>query len=578
MDRTSRPAIATGIALVGAALIGVVPATTTAPPDLQHRDMQLTTAGEINFPEVDWNDFVANTTANWNGLMDMYDHTTAIYSLPDAVYTQGLTQVFNDLSTDVQELAKYSAALSAYDAAVTAQNGELNPTGVLPPIPTFPDLYNDPVLNPVSALTLLVQNGLASSFGSNALEVGWTGIYQNMLPSINDINTEFSGISTQLENLVTGGTFSTSAIQTDFTNIGADFTTIEKFLSLAPTTLLNDYLNGYQVQSAAPDPLAGNVPGIGEAYTLNAPFTSADNVSITPEFGLLTNPFAAFTTDTSGFGDGTSSTFLGSSPLETGTLAALLQSEQTLADELLTVTSTVPGSGVAAPDPTGILTILGPDTLAFDLNLNNVPVISDVISLINGTIIPGINGGLTAAVNAVNTGIDTLNNTIAPVVNGVLSIYNGCIDNSICDAALTLFNGGTSPGTASDISSSLIPKIPASDIPSITPIDADINHTFDLPDVTGPSVPLYTFDIGQNEMAILSSIAGLAAPVSGTVSSADFGNFLAPDPIMNLGSLFDSAMASLLAIIPGDPLTLSASLPLDWANLVAESLQNLFTA
>ncbi len=69
--------------------------------------------GVINFPEVDYNDMVANTTANWNGLMDMFDHTTAIYSLPDAVYTQGLMQVFNDLSTDVQELEKYSAALSA---------------------------------------------------------------------------------------------------------------------------------------------------------------------------------------------------------------------------------------------------------------------------------------------------------------------------------------------------------------------------------------------------------------------------------------------------------------------------------
>src|SRR5690348_7685241 len=100
MHRTSRPAVATGVALVGAALIGIVP-TTMAPPDIQHRLVQLTTAGEINFPEVDWNDFVANTTANWNGLVEMYDHTTAIYSLPEAVYTQGLTQVFNDLSTDV---------------------------------------------------------------------------------------------------------------------------------------------------------------------------------------------------------------------------------------------------------------------------------------------------------------------------------------------------------------------------------------------------------------------------------------------------------------------------------------------
>jgi hypothetical protein len=247
VSRSSRPGITAGVALVGAALIGIVP-TSTGPADIQHRLVQLTTAGEINFPEVDWNDFVANTTANWNGLMQMFDHTTAIYSLPEAVYTQGLTQVFNDLSTDVQEVAKYSAALSADDAAVAAQHGQLDP-GPLPPIPTFPDLYNDPVLNPISALTLLVQNGLASGFGANALEVGATGIYQNMLPSINDINTEFSGISTQLENLLTGGTFSTSTITTDFTNVGTDLTTIEKFLSLAPTTLLNDYLNGYQVQS-----------------------------------------------------------------------------------------------------------------------------------------------------------------------------------------------------------------------------------------------------------------------------------------------------------------------------------------
>jgi hypothetical protein len=579
MSRVSRSGIAAGVALASAGLIAVTPMATT-PPEVQHRLVQLTTteAGEINFPEVDWNDFVANTTANWNGLVDMYDHTTAIYSLPEAVYTQGLTQVFTDLSTDVQELAKYSAALSAYNAAVAAQLGELNPTGTLPPIPTFPDLYNDPVLNPVSALTLLVQNGLSSGFGANAAEVGLTGIYQNMLPSINDLNTQFSGISTQLENLFTGGSFSMGTIDTDFTNIGTDFTNIDKFLSLAPTTLLNDYLNGFQVVSAAPDPLAGAIPSIADAYTLNAPFTASHNVSITPEFGLLTNPDAVFTTDTSGFGDGTSSTFLGSSPLETGTLAALLQTEQTLSDELLTVTSTVPGSGVTAPDPTGILTILGPDTLGFDLNLANTPVIGPIIDLINNTIIPGLNGGLTDAIDATNKGIGILNDTIAPVVNGVLSIYNGCIDNAICDAALTLFNGGTSPNTVSDISSNLIPTIPASDIPSITPIDADVNHTFDLPDVTGPSVPLYTYDIGQNEMAILASIAGLAAPVTGTVSSADFGNFLAPDSIMNLGSTFDATMASLLAIIPGDPLTLNASLPLDWANLVVESLNGIFTA
>ncbi|WP_428342602.1 hypothetical protein [Mycobacterium sp.] len=520
-----------------------------------------------------WNDMVANTTANWNGLMDMYDHTTAIYSLPEAVYSQGLTQVFNDVSTDAQELAKYSAALSAYNEAVAAQLGELHPTGTLPPIPTFPDLYNDPVLNPVSALTLLVQNSLSSGFGANAAEVGLTGVYQNMLPSINDVSTQFSSISTQVENLFTGGSFSMGTIDTDFTNIGTDITNIDNFLSLAPSTLLNDYLNGYQVQSAAPDPLAGTVPSIGDAYTLNAPFTANDNVSITPEFGLLTNPDAVFTTDTSGFGDGTASSFLGTSPLETGTLAALLQSEQTLSDELLTVTSTVPGSGVTAPDPTGVLTILGPDTLSFNLDLSQIPVIGDAITFINDDVIPALNGTLTTAVNAVNTAISGLNDTIAPVVNGVIDIYNGCVENTICGGALDLF-AGHDVSTISTLGSNLIPSIPTSDIPTINTIDPNVGDTFNLPGITEPGVPAYVMDLANNEMASLGSIAGLAAPVTGTVSSEGIGNFLAPDPFMNLGTLFDSTLASIFA---DTPLTFTSTLPLDWTNLVAESLQSLFT-
>ena len=566
-----RPGITAGIALAGASLIAITPASTLV-PELQHRSVQLidVEAGEINFPEVDMNDLVANTTANWNGLMDMYDQTTAIYSLPDAVYTQGLTQVFNDLSTDAQELAKYSAELSAYNAAVAAQLGELNPTGTLPPIPTFPDLYNDPVLNPVSAVTLLLQNGLASGYGANALEVGWTGIYQNMLPSIVDINTQFSGISAQLENLFTGGSFSMTAINTDFTNIGTDFTTVEKFLSLAPTTLLNDYLNGFQVQSAAPDPLAGTIPSIGDAYTLNAPFTASDNVSISPEFGLLTNPDAVFTTDTSGFGDGTLSSFLGSSPLETGTLAALLQTEQTLSDELLTVTSTVAGSGVTAPDPTGVLTILGPDTLGFTLNLSGIPIIGSVIDYINSTVTPALNGALTTVIETTNTVIGTVNDGVNALSTVITDTVNPFID--VANAFASIIGESIDPVT---VNIPNIPTIPLSDIPSIPSIPTLVGDTFNLPGITEPGVPAYVLDLAHNEMAILGSFASIAAPVTGTVSSEGIGNFLAPDAFMNLGTLFDSTLASIFA---DTPLTFTSTLPLDWTNLVAESLGNLFTA
>ncbi len=566
-----RPGITAGIALAGASLIAITPASTLV-PELQHRSVQLidVEAGEINFPEVDMNDLVANTTANWNGLMDMYDQTTAIYSLPDAVYTQGLTQVFNDLSTDAQELAKYSAELSAYNAAVAAQLGELNPTGTLPPIPTFPDLYNDPVLNPVSAVTLLLQNGLASGYGANALEVGWTGIYQNMLPSIVDINTQFSGISAQLENLFTGGSFSMTAINTDFTNIGTDFTTVEKFLSLAPTTLVNDYLNGFQVQSAAPDPLAGTIPSIGDAYTLNAPFTASDNVSISPEFGLLTNPDAVFTTDTSGFGDGTLSSFLGSSPLETGTLAALLQTEQTLSDELLTVTSTVAGSGVTAPDPTGVLTILGPDTLGFTLNLSGIPIIGSVIDYINSTVTPALNGALTTVIETTNTVIGTVNDGVNALSTVITDTVNPFID--VANAFASIIGESIDPVT---VNIPNIPTIPLSDIPSIPSIPTLVGDTFNLPGITEPGVPAYVLDLAHDEMAILGSFASIAAPVTGTVSSEGIGNFLAPDAFMNLGTLFDSTLASIFA---DTPLTFTSTLPLDWTNLVAESLGNLFTA
>ena len=566
-----RPGITAGIALAGASLIAITPASTLV-PELQHRSVQLidVEAGEINFPEVDMNDLVANTTANWNGLMDMYDQTTAIYSLPDAVYTQGLTQVFNDLSTDAQELAKYSAELSAYNAAVAAQHGELDPTGTLPPIPTFPDLYNDPVLNPVSAVTLLLQNGLASGYGANALEVGWTGIYQNMLPSIVDINTQFSGISAQLENLFTGGSFSMTAINTDFTNIGTDFTTVEKFLSLAPTTLVNDYLNGFQVQSAAPDPLAGTIPSIGDAYTLNAPFTASDNVSISPEFGLLTNPDAVFTTDTSGFGDGTLSSFLGSSPLETGTLAALLQTEQTLSDELLTVTSTVAGSGVTAPDPTGVLTILGPDTLGFTLNLSGIPIIGSVIDYINSTVTPALNGALTTVIETTNTVIGTVNDGVNALSTVITDTVNPFID--VANAFASIIGESIDPVT---VNIPNIPTIPLSDIPSIPSIPTLVGDTFNLPGITEPGVPAYVLDLAHDEMAILGSFASIAAPVTGTVSSEGIGNFLAPDAFMNLGTLFDSTLASIFA---DTPLTFTSTLPLDWTNLVAESLGNLFTA
>ena len=548
MTRTSRPAISGGIALVSASLIAITP--TAAPPHhILDLPVQLTTIehGDLFFPEVGWDEMVANTTANGNGLMEMYGQSTNLFSLPSAVYSEGVPKVFNDLVTQLQALATYSAA-------VTAQNGALDPNTPLPPLPDF---FSNPVTNPVSVLTLVLQNAIASNFASNAAQVGWEGIRQNMLPSFNDIGTQFSSISTQLQTLFTDGTFSVDAFQTDLTDIGNDLTAIGGYLSLAPSTILNSYLNGYPIVSASPDGLNGIVPSVGDAYTLNAPFNETTNVAITPYFGLLTNPFAAFTENVGGFGDGASPSFLGTAPMITGTLASLLQTQQTLAHELLTVTSTIPGSGVDAPPVTDALTILGPDSINIDLDLLGIPVVGDVISGIN-TAIDSVNSAVSELIGYLNTFVS---GTLDAVVNPFIGAVDGVIDliNAI-------------PGVDIDAIGEVSLTIPT--IPEIPSIPTDIAGTIGLPDVTAPGVPAYVWDLAMHQMAILGSMASIAAPVTGTVSSDGIGNFLAPDAIMNLGSIFNATMESIL----GDgPLAITATLPLDWTDLIATSLANLFT-
>ena len=568
MQRALRPWVTAGIALTGASMIAITPVAQSI-PELQRAVRLVDVAHGVNpFPEVGWNDFFANTTANWNGLMELFHNTTALYSLPEAAYTEGLPKVFNDLTAELQQLATYLAAAAQ-------QSSQVDPTGPLPPLPNF---FADPVLNPVSALTLQLQNGLASGFGANAAIAGLTGVYQNMLPSINDINTQSTDFFTQLKDVFNGGTVPTSAFQTDFTNIGNDVNNIGGFLSLAPSTALNDYLNGYPVVSAAPDPLA--VAGIHfalpipDAYTLNAPFTATTNPALTPEFGLLTNPLAAITADTGA--DGTHAGFLGTVPMDTGTLASLLQSEQTLSDELLTLTSSIPGSGVVAPAPTDSLTILGPDSLNITLDLSKIPVIGDVITLINTSIIPFLNTALTTTIGATNTVIDGVNTAVTGLSSVITATVNPFI--KAIDGIITAIN--LIPGVdikAIDPVTVNIPHIPdiSITIPTIDTINPVVGDTFSLPGIVEPGVPAYVADLAQNEMAVLGSFAGIAAPVTGTVGSAEFGNFLADNPIMNLGTGFDSLMASIFA---GSPLTITSVLPLDWTNLVAESLHSAFTA
>jgi hypothetical protein len=585
MQHALRPWISASVVLTGASLIAGTPAATSH-PHVQQRAVELTTIihGDLTFPEVDWDQLVSNTTANWDGLTDMFNNTTAIWDLPSAVYSDGLGQVFTDLYTDITELIAYAEAYAQQVAADQA----LDPTTVT--LPPLPNLFGDPVLNPVSALSILLDQSISSGYAMNAAEAGWEGVYQNMVPSIDDLETHFSDIFTQLGDIFTSGTLDTSAIGTDFTDIVNDLSTAWGYLSLAPTTILNDYLNGYPVQSESADPLSTYNSDFSslEAYTLNAPYNSTDEPATTLEFGLLTNPDAAITADTGT--DGTASSFEGTVPLTTGTLASLLQTEQTLDDELLTVTSTVAGSGVSAPTPTGDLTILGPNSIGFDLNLASIPVIGTAIDYINDTVIPDLNGALKDAVEVTNDAINGFNSTILPaldtVKNYIADVINAVVNPAI-HAANELVEGltaGIKDSGVPNVNVSIpnipnIPTIPLSDIPSIPSVPTVVGDTFSLPGFTGGSVPAYTEDLTQIEMSILGSIAALAAPVtgtefSGTATDPAIGNFLAENPVYNLGSVVDSLVSGLLGT--SSPLQITATLPLDWSNMIAETLNSLF--
>ncbi len=161
---------------------------------------------------------------------------------------------------------------------------------------------------------------------------------------------------------------------------------------------------------------------------------------------------------------------------------------------------------------------MGPDSLNLNLDLLGIPVIGDVIS--------GINSAITAVNSAVSDLISGLNSFVQDTLDAVVNPFISAVD-SVVDVINVIPGVDITPIGEVSLTIPSIPEIPS--------IPTDIASTIDLPSITEPGVPAYVWDMAQNEMAILGSIASLAAPVAGTVSSDGIGNFLAPDAIMNFG-------------------------------------------
>ncbi|GFG76171.1 hypothetical protein [Mycobacterium botniense] len=260
--------ITAGVAIAAAGLIAVSPWAPAVPVELQQRAVQLTTsAGLLNLGTVG------------DPLAGLFSGVSA-GTYPVIGPTELIANTMGNLS-GLEHVAANTVA------AVTAPDAEL---GLRAVIEGLLQLHlTNPVMNPISVLTEGALLALAPLYGPNAAFTGLVGIANNIDAAINSGSSQ-----AVLENLV-----------------------------LAPTTLLNDLVNGY--------PLTGVEP-----------FSDV----LSPQFGLLTNP------------DSTTN------PLATGGIDGLLALQQTLADEM----SAAGGANLT----TGSLTLLNPGSIDLTVNVDTL--------------------------------------------------------------------------------------------------------------------------------------------------------------------------------------------------------------
>ena len=195
----------------------------------------------------------------------------------------------------------------------------------------------------------------------------------------------------------------------------------------------------------------------------------------------------------------------------TGQLDGLQQLSNTVADEI---------SAIGGGDLTVTPTLL--DTSTVEVNVSTAALLNELFP--SGTIDLPLN-------------VDTLLGILLPG------------DPVLSSVATLLGTGGST-----DIS------IPVSELEGLLPSDLPLGVT--LPAIDGPAVPLFDYDLSQDALADLGSIA----PVSSVLPT-----LLTSDPTLNATSLLDSLLTELSL-----PISLAGSnIPLDLTGIVSELLAGL---
>ena len=478
MQSALRPWITAGVALTGASVVAVTP---VAPPqpDVQERSVQLTSGSSALFGDLtggiqqalgtlspDLGNISTSLSGGGDPLAGLFTGVD-----PGNYPTTGLAELIANTEGNLTGLEHIIGAnpfplLNAPDVTAGVQT-------------VFTDLLHgqlsSPALNPIS---LLIEGGLldfSPLYGPNAALNGLDGIANNIQ------GAESAG---------------------DYQAV------LENFL-LAPTTVANDFLNGYQ-------------PG-----TAGTPFTDL----VSPEFGFLTNP-------------------QGSPEFATGTLDAFQMLQQTLADEL---------SATGGSTATSTLPVLGPGTL--DLSVALGPILSALgadqsltVNALVGEIFPNGVGPLSlSALQTLlgTTGTENLATLIGPLLPNDLNIPVNipALDTTVptydADLAHDLLAVVGSVGPLSSALPSLLTPDPSIDL---VPVLSGLLTDLGLPvSIVSGQLPLDLTGVSADALNALISNGTLGGglDLSGLLGGLDLGGLLGGTDLSGLLDVGGSGLTSL---------------------------------
>jgi hypothetical protein len=571
--------ITTGIALVGASLITVIPVTAPR-PDVQHRQFRLT-----DYDEFDLSQLTTTTEANWSGLETVLSSSNW---LTDPDISQGLSTVLSDLSTGTSNPVTNPISLLTEGALLLTSSGDAA----------------NAASTALTAVTDNVESALSSGDYSTALtdlENGPTTLldaYLNGYPETVGsglISPEFGLLTNTTDGAATGEIDALQQVSNTIADEvsavgGGDLTTTPTLvdpgsldLSVNVGTILNDLAPSGSV--TLPVSLDSLLSDAAPSGTLTLPVTLDSLLSDTAPGGTITLPFSLNDLLAGATPGGTVTLPISLDGLlidaagSSGNITIPITPDQVLGDALgnggslsvslneESILSDIAPNGISISES---FPIVGTEhisvplsTIESALGLNSSSAIN--VSIPDSTVLSDLESLLgTTGTSDISVPVSSLEGLLGTAGSSDISVSTSTLEQLLgtsgtSDITLSVSDLETLLGSAgsSDISVSTATlesllgtagsqdiSIPLSTLESILPSTLSLDLT--IPEVTGGALPTYDVDLAQDLLAVFGSIA----PVS-----SDLPTLLTNDPTLDVTSLLSSALNDLglpVAITGGD--------------------------